>query len=913
MDFFKKFYSDVSFEGDEVKVLCPFHSDTHPSASVNTNESLFYCHVCQWGGNEEQFIAKLNNISKRDAAKILDTFTKFPHDWDETHKVDLWADAAFLDKVRSLGLEKDTIEEMKLGLVMFNGRKMLGIPVFYNKVLVDVRRYNLLKHPEIPKMLGGDGVPNGHVIPYDLWDKQALTYVMEGEKDMLMARQLGLNAITLTGGASAIPNDLTRPSFKGTDVILCYDNDDAGRKGMEHFYEEMRDDCASIRYIDIGEVVKEPKEDFYDYIQKYHGDIFDFTALELHEFVVKSEPRKRKTTTIMNALKHNVLRLQLSSDITVSSEFSDTYGVPTMARFVKGEETNKKGETMVEGETRTWFLEKSNQEQLLSLIEVDAKDNNIRNNIMRFVGIPHTEENVAMELSEPQTIYKCTMVDKTVEGSSVALDLYSYDKLNVGGQYNVTYRIYNHPNKHQKLVAVCEKFEEIGSNKDYRVDKEVLAPFKTKGTIAERLDVLYQSAKHHIAKHLNFRLWLMCDLVFNSILEFNYGERISGALDVFLLGDTKAGKSETTSRMTELYSFGKFLSLKTSTTIGLIGGSNKVEGSWCNTIGAIPRQHKRLVVLEEFSGAKPDFIKTMTDIRTSKILRLARASGELEVPCHLRMITISNPINDENGSPRSLSTFPNGVIPIMELIKGAEDVGRYDAFLLIPKVEGRKNPFGYVLKGEPIPKKSYENKAEWVTTRTPENVRFDTDVESYIWDKSEELNAKYECNFPVFGTTTSKMLARFCVALASLVMNTDDSMENIIVTKEIVDYMCEYLDGVYSDKSFRLDAYKEEYDSYNEYTKKDITALEKLYPANTILFDFLSKQSRTTRGNLRTISGLEGDKFNPIFNQLVTYKLIRINMDNVYPTEKFRKIYPLITKRTTSSGQTLIDAHASSK
>ena len=82
-----------------------------------------------------------------------------------------------------------------------------------------------------------------------------------------------------------------------------------------------------------------------------------------------------------------------------------------------------------------------------------------------------------------------------------------------------------------------------------------------------------------------------------------------------------------------------FYPLKTSTTVGLIGGSNKVEGSWCNTIGAIPRQHKRLVVLEEFSGAKADFIKTMTDIRTSKKLRLARASGELEVPCHLRMIT----------------------------------------------------------------------------------------------------------------------------------------------------------------------------------------------------------------------------------------------------------------------------------
>ena len=86
-------------------------------------------------------------------------------------------------------------------------------------------------------------------------------------------------------------------------------------------------------------------------------------------------------------------------------------------------------------------------------------------------------------------------------------------------------------------------------------------------------------------------------------------KKIRGALDVFILGDTQIGKSETTSKLTNLYDFGHFLSLKTSTTVGLIGGSTSVGGAWLNTIGAIPRQNKKLVVLEEFSGAKPDFIK----------------------------------------------------------------------------------------------------------------------------------------------------------------------------------------------------------------------------------------------------------------------------------------------------------------
>lgn len=907
MEFFKKFYNEVEFEGDEVKVLCPFHTDTHPSASINTNDSLFYCHVCQWGGNEEQFVAKLNNISRKNAAKVLSSFESFPHDWEETYKIDLWADASFLAKVNELGLSNQTIEDLQLGLVTQGEKKFLGVPVFYNKILVDIRRYNLLKYQNTPKLIGNEGASTGYVIPYDNWDKHSPTYIFEGEKDMMIARELGINAITLTGGAGATPNELTLQAFKDTEIILCYDNDDAGRKGMEKMYLALKDTCKDIKYINIGDVVKENKEDFYDYVHKYNGDIFGFISLETHVFNVK-EKEKVKTTPIVKALNENMLRRSLVSEVTVSSEFSDTYAIPTIAKFTKGEESGKRTETMVRGEVKTWYLEEQSQEQLLQLIEVDAKESNIRSNLFRFVGINKDEENVSVDMKEYQSVYKCSVVDKTNDGTSIALDLYTFDKLNVGGQYVIHYTIYNHPTKHQKLVAICTKFEEIGANDDYKVDKQLLGMMKRTGSVSERLDHLFQSAKHHIAKHLDFKIWLTSELVFNSVLEFNYGERLSGALDIFVLGDTQVGKSETTTKMTELYNFGKFLSLKTSTTVGLIGGSNKVDGSWCNTIGAIPRQHKRLVVLEEFSGAKPDFIKTMTDIRTSKRLRLARASGELEVPCHLRMITISNPINDENGSPRFLSTFPNGVIPIMELIKSAEDVARYDAFLLVPKVEKRFNPFEYTLKGDPIPKKAYEHKAEWVTTRRPENVKFDEGVEAYIWEKGEELNKRFECNFPVFGTTTAKKLARFSVALASLLLETTEDYSDIVVTKEIVDYVVSFLTSIYSDTSFRLDAYKEEYDSYNEYTKEDITALEKIYPANTILLDFLSKQSRTTRSNLKTISGVEGDKFNPIFNQLVTYKFIRINMETVYPTEKFRKVYPKINKLTTSSGVSLIES-----
>lgn len=895
MEYFKKYFNEVeNWENEEIKVLCPFHEDTHPSASINTYKDLFHCWVCDIGYNEEQFIARINGISSADAIKLLEKY-KVQDKW-EIERGLLWANPLMISKVVNLGISKQTIEDMKLGLIKDGDKSYLGIPVFYNKILVDIRRYNINKYEGQPKVSSNENARVGWIIPYDKFLSSDNTcYLFEGEKDMLMAREVGLNAYTLTGGAGAKPNEYVINAFKDKDIVVCYDNDDPGRKGMETVYKEIKNIVKSIKYIDIGDVVKENKEDFYDYINKYNGNVFEFYSLEQHHFNLEDSDNL-KLTTIKQALKDSKLRKDLRSLVTITSEFADPYSVPTVVEIEKIKDSGTKLDTLFEGEKRVWFLEKQNMQDMLELIEINAKTVELNSKFKSYLGIPSKEPFVEIRPKEPKTIFKSVISDKDNDGSGVNLDIYSFEKLNVGAQYVIDYRIYPHPTKNQKLIAVAFNVKLINDDNNYVVNIDKLSKFRSEGSIKERLDKLYESAKHYIAKHLNYDIWLMSDLVFNSILDFNYGEPMRGALDVFFLGDTQVGKSETTSKMTELYNFGHFLSLKTSTTVGLIGGSNKVDGAFCNTIGAIPRQHKKLVILEEFSGARPDFIKTMTDIRSSNELRISRVSGELVVPCKLRMITISNPINDESGNPRFLSTFPNGVMPLMELIKSAEDVARYDGFLLIPKVENRFNPFAYELVGDPIDKECYEEKANWVVTRSVDNVKFADGVESYIWEKSEELNKLFECNFPLFGTTTSKKLARFCVALASLVMNVDETYENIIVTKEIVDFMVEYLTKIYTSPVFKLRDYALDYRAYSEYDDKDIKNLQDLYAHNSTFIDFIGTQNRTTRGNLLSISGLDNSKFSVLFNKMVACKFIRVNSDNAYPTNKFRKVYNLIDK-----------------
>lgn len=896
MEFFKQYFHDVDFEGQgEVKVHCPFHHDTQPSAQVNAEKGLFHCWVCGVGYDEKQFMAEVKGIPVTQAIKLLSEMSNHVDvNWDVAFQAELWANEELLNKTHELGFTNETIEEHKLGLAYVNEGVTLAFPIFFDNVLMDVRRYNIFKLPGIPKMTSDKGAKSGWIFPYDLWkDSVDTTYIFEGEKDALMARQLGLNAISLTGGAAAVPNQFCLPAFKDKEVIICFDNDQAGRDGSQNLARVLHEHTTSVKILDISALVKEEKEDFYDYITKYDGDIFEFMSLEPTPYEV--EEKTKEFTRLKQAMDDNVLRKKLSSHITVTSEFVEAFSVPTFIQAEKVATTSDK-DVMDIGDKRYWELNEENLNEILSLIEVDAKEKNIDSRVKELLKLPSKEGGISVDRTKEKFIYRCIMTDKDVDGSAIAVDLYSFDKLVVGGQYDIEYKLYAHPNKHQRIVAIATYVIHQDDQSDFEPDEQLLKQFVSEGTVEERVQRLYESAKHHVAKHMDYNIWFMSDLVFSSILDFKYGEVMRGALDVFMLGDTQVGKSETTSKLVELYNFGHFLSLKTSTTVGLIGGSNKVDGSWANTIGAIPRQHKKLAVLEEFSGARADFIKTMTDIRSSNEVRLTRASGELKAPCKLRMITISNPINDANGNPRFLSSFPNGVIPVMELVKSAEDVARYDGFILTPKKNNRFNPFENTLVGEPIPKKAYVHKAQWVATRQVQDVVFEEGVESYIWQQAEVLNKKYECNVPIFGTTASKKLARFSVALASLVTNTDKSFTKVIVTREIVDFIVQFLDDNYSSPQFKLDKVKEEWDSYSVYTEKDVKIMEDLYPANAVLIEFLSNHSRSSRANLQAISGKDRDAFGTIFNQLVQYRMVKIDMENVYPTEKFRKIYSVMNK-----------------
>lgn len=295
--------------------------------------------------------------------------------------------------------------------------------------------------------------------------------------------------------------------------------------------------------------------------------------------------------------------------------------------------------------------------------------------------------------------------------------------------------------------------------------------------------------------------------------------------------------------------------------------------------------------MEEFSGAPMDFIKTLTEIRSSSMVKIYRVAGDIQAPCKLRMITISNPISD-----MTLSSFPNGVEPIDELIRSPEDVARYDAFILVPKVEKLTDPFAMQVKNQyKIDGKAYKVKSKWVKSLTSDNVVISDELGSYIFNKGIELNNIFESSFTVFGSETDKKIARLSSALACMLCSTND-YKNIIVTKEHVDYVVDFIKRLYDNPIFRLKEFANEEKAYSKVVDKDTKELQENYANNVVLLEFLANTSKVSRNELQTVSGLDRDAFSKIFSILISRKFIKLSKEQVSPTLKYRNTYRLIDK-----------------
>lgn len=907
MSFLSEFFS-IGEGFKETAVCCPFdhftsnglaYKESNPSAHVNTIEHLFHCKVCGVGYSETQFIQQLFGCSYLDAKRIQRIFQS-----KET-RTEWCQETQLSDSAKQTALEYNISEKVldELNIVSpIQQENALAFPVFMYGHLMDIRTYH---KDNTPKCKSRAGCITGLIIPFDIWQQtpaSRVTLICAGEKDMAVARSHGFNAITITGGENSLVK--CPKLFKDRTVAIVYDHDEAGITGAKKLAIELLQYTQKVKVVtNFHEVCKENKEDITDFFNKYQKTKTDLIKyIEETDFYQPTADDKFQSYPCVNLLtasRPEKLNKMLQSNIQVVSVAESSFASPAAIIAEKFKVTGDK-DTMLNGEFREWELNENTIQDVLHLIDNNFKEETIDKNIKKLLKIPVTERCVKVKTLTKQTIFKAYVTDlfETNDDTTQPMEFVAYSigcKLESGQKYLVTYKLVPHPYKGQQLTMIITNAVQANDSvSNFQVDetaKHNLDVIRNiPGTVTEKIDTLVQHVKGILGYNGNETLIKTLDFAYHTVLEFDFGtfKSVRGYLDTIVVGESRVGKSSTADALRKTYGLGTFTSLagNSATIPGLIGGSNKTSNGYQTRAGIIPQNHKGLIIFEEFGKSNANIISELTDIRSSNEVRITRVSGTLSLPAMVRMISLTN-VKNTSGGIKAIAAYPNGIAIITELVGTAEDIARYDQIVILPdRGASQIDPLWTPL--EPLPTEVYQTRVRWVWSRKPENVILNQEVSTYIVEQANELNKLYDCHIKIFGTEAWKKITRLAVAVAAYTVSTDNTYENIVVTKEHVDYATEFYKLLYDNPTFKLREYVEHEKRYSTIDDEGIALLQDLYTKSPSLILQLEQCASATKNMLSAATGLSNDDLNKALNRLTRGLFIQFANHDIIPTERFR-------------------------
>lgn len=899
MGFFEIYYN--IFGSGENKVKCPFkhisnvgttYTEMNPSASVNLDKRVFHCNCCGAGYKESQFIQKLLNCTTIQANKLLTAC-------ENAGSIEAWNNLQLYENGLKIcerqGISKHAAVSLGIKSEEHNPDSIM-IPVTFMGAVIDIREYTPQGSPKVRSL---KGVPTGMVIPMKSLDNNKVVWICEGEHDMAVMLTKGLNAVCITGGAGALPLNLEW--FKGKKVAVVYDNDDAGKLGARNLCNRLTGIADEVRNVDkFHSVCAEPKEDIADFFMKYNG-----TREQLIEFYkdtdiwtvqeVETNNKKYKLMTIADGCMVDNIGNTIVTNVQVNGTNDDMYVVPGYINCSKIAEGP--GDLDV-GMQADWELNDSTLRDIIKICAVTADDSGLKEKYKELCGVMHTEKNIAVKTDCFRNVYISTVMDIGSDNPQ-EITVYSLDKkLESGHKYQIKHKIVTSTNKAGLLVSICTDATETVSDVDSfeltdRNKLNLQEIISLGETCKERLDICIEKVKGLIGYNGYNKLIETIDLAYHTPLKFNFGrfKDIRAYIDTLIVGESRVGKSSTAQSLLEHYKLGQFVSLagNSATVPALIGGSNKTAmGQMQTKAGIIPMNHKGLIIFEEFGKCSNNITAELTDVRSSNEVRINRVAGSLTLPAFVRMITLSNVKPTANGDIRPINSYPNGIAIATELVPTAEDIARYDA-ILISAYKGDNQIDPLWTPATPLSDEVLQTRVRWVWSRTPEQIIFADGVEDYIVQYSNNLNKMYECHIKIYGTECWKKLARIAIAIAGYTVSTDETFENIIVTKECVDIAADYLCNLYDNDTFRLREYVNNERKYTEIDKNGVDLLGELYFKCDTLLKAMDEESQPTKTSLTAAYGGTNDDFNAVMRQLTRANMIRISGTNIMPTTRFRK------------------------
>ena len=324
-------YVQLTRKGSNLFGLCPFHSEKTGSFSVSPDKQIYYCFGCKKGGGVVNFIMEEENLTFPDAVRFLAKRAGMEVPEEEGDReagrrrqrlLDLNRDAArfyyqllqqpegravqeYLDRRQikkstavkfGMGASLDSwdtlltamtkkgytkAELLEAGLVVQNKngglydkfRNRLMLPVIDTRGDVVAFGSRVLDKSE-PKYMNSSETPvySKRRVLYGLnlakKTKRPNIILCEGNLDIVTLHQAGFdNAVASMGTALTVEQTRLLSQFT-KELVLCYDNDNAGKIATERALQILQNSEFTVRVLQLprrladGEYVKQDADDF---------------------------------------------------------------------------------------------------------------------------------------------------------------------------------------------------------------------------------------------------------------------------------------------------------------------------------------------------------------------------------------------------------------------------------------------------------------------------------------------------------------------------------------------------------------------------------------------------------------------------------------------------------------------------
>ena len=310
---------------------CPFHNEKTPSFHVLQDKQIYYCFGCKKGGGVVNFIMEEENLSFPEAVRFLAKRVNMEVPEDNTDReasryrqrlLELNRDAAryyyqllqgregegvraYLEKRRisrstavkfGMGASADSWDSLLLamakkgyskkelldaGLVVQNKsgglydkfRNRLMLPVIDTRGDVVAFGSRVLDKSE-PKYMNSSETPvySKRRVLYGLnlakKTKRPNIILCEGNLDIVTLHQAGFDNAVASMGTALTPEQVRLLSRFTKELVLCYDNDNAGKIATERALQILNNSEFSVKVLQLpkrlvdGEYIKQDADDF---------------------------------------------------------------------------------------------------------------------------------------------------------------------------------------------------------------------------------------------------------------------------------------------------------------------------------------------------------------------------------------------------------------------------------------------------------------------------------------------------------------------------------------------------------------------------------------------------------------------------------------------------------------------------